>query len=270
MKIYIPLLLSASSFLTTAMGRVITVTNNCPYTIWPAVGICFGMVYFQELTTIQLYTASDTAPDHPTGWVAPPSSFVSITVPGNWGIGHIWGRRDCNFNTANPGPDSCLDGGCPGGLLCTGQGQSPVTVAEFTLSSDPNVPDYYDISLIDGFNIPMRIDNNGDCGVPQCSVDLGANCPTPLQEPYKPAGFSTGCNSACKAGLAADPNNDPNCCTGKYASAATCPTSSVQYYSYFKNNCQDTYVYLFDGSNGSPLFSCPSTNEADYGVTFCP
>ncbi|KAF8265819.1 Osmotin thaumatin-like protein [Lactarius quietus] len=260
MKIYIPLLLSASSFLTTAMGRVIIVNNNCPYTIWSVSTFTPEWRHFYR----QLFQAC-------CRWVAPPSSFVSITVPGNWGIGHIWGRRDCNFNTANPGPDSCIDGGCPGGLNCTGQGRSPVTVAEFTLSSYPDIPDYYDISLINGFNIPMRIDNNGDCGVPQCSVDLGANCPTPLQEHNKPSGFSTGCNSACNAGLAADPNNDPNCCTGKYASAATCPTSSVQYYSYFKSNCQDTFVYLFDKQpNDSPLFSCPSTNEADYAITFCP
>ncbi|KAF8265823.1 thaumatin, partial [Lactarius quietus] len=197
----------------------------------------------------------------------------SFNVPDNWSIGHIWGRRDCNFNTANPGPDACLDGGCPGGLLCTGQVNQfklTLTVAEFTLSTDPNVPDYYDISLIAGFNLPMRIDNDAYCGVPQCSVDLGTNCPIPLQEPYKPAGFPTGCNSACKAGLAADPNNDPNCCSGKYDSAATCPPSGVQYYSYFKSNCPDTYAYVFDGSSGTSAFSCPSHFQAAYYITFCP
>ena len=26
-------------------------------------------------------------------------------------------RRDCDFST-NPGPNSCIDGGCNGGLLC--------------------------------------------------------------------------------------------------------------------------------------------------------
>ncbi|KAF8256490.1 hypothetical protein EI94DRAFT_1863583, partial [Lactarius quietus] len=26
---------------------------------------------------------------------------------------------------------------------------------------------------------------------PECSVDLGANCPTQLQEPYDPTGFPT-------------------------------------------------------------------------------
>jgi hypothetical protein len=29
----------------------------------------------------------------------------------------LQGRRNCNFAT-NPGPNSCLDGGCNGGLAC--------------------------------------------------------------------------------------------------------------------------------------------------------
>ncbi|KAJ6588586.1 hypothetical protein B0H19DRAFT_1100189 [Mycena capillaripes] len=29
----------------------------------------------------------------------------------------MWARRNCNFAT-NPGANSCLDGGCNGGLLC--------------------------------------------------------------------------------------------------------------------------------------------------------
>ncbi|KAF8263503.1 thaumatin [Lactarius quietus] len=233
------------------MGRTLSVYNNCSYTIWPA-----------------LHTDSDTAPNYPTGWAAPPSTSVEITLPDDWS-GHVWGRRDCDFTT-NPGPDSCLDGGCPGGLLCTGPGQSPVTVAEFKLSSDDNAFDYYDISLINGFNIPMIIDNDnrGECGFPRCSVDLGADCPTPLKEAFDPTGFPGGCKSACAAGLAPDPNNDPNCCTGIYDSAQSCPSSGVQYYSYFKSHCPDTLVYAFDGSDGV-RYSCDSGSETEYEVRFC-
>lgn len=59
---------------------------------------------------------------------------------------HFKGRRDCDFST-NPGPNSCLDGGCNGGLLCdahTGTGVPPATVAEFTLSNVAGIPDNYD------------------------------------------------------------------------------------------------------------------------------
>ena len=32
------------------------------------------------------------------------------------------------------------------------------------------------VSLVDGYNLPMRIDNNKGCGIPSCPVDLGPNC----------------------------------------------------------------------------------------------
>ncbi|KAF8272434.1 thaumatin [Lactarius quietus] len=223
MKVYIPLLLSVSAFLTTTMARTISVANNCPYTI------C---------------------------WVAEPTSNVSFHVHDDW-VGQIWGRRDCNFTT-NPGSDSCLDGGCPGGLLCTGLvGQFKVTHYLVIASSHPSgtISSYY-------------------CRRPECSVDLGVKCPTPLQEPFDPPGFHSGCNSACGAGLAPDPDNDPNCCTGEYDSPEICLPSGVQYYSYFKSNCPDTYVYNFDTVNkkagSSPEFACLSESKADYTVTFCP
>ena len=32
------------------------------------------------------------------------------------------------------------------------------------------------VSLVDGYNLPVRIDNNKGCGVADCPVDLGPNC----------------------------------------------------------------------------------------------
>jgi hypothetical protein len=63
-------------------------------------------------------------------------------------------------------------------------------VAEWTLQGDGN-RDFYDgkfssrlraslklqlVSLVDGYNLPMRIDNNVGCPVAACPVDLGPNC----------------------------------------------------------------------------------------------
>jgi hypothetical protein len=237
------------------MARTFTVVNSCPFTIWPAI--------FTD-------SAGTPTPNQPTGWVAAPDSSVTFTVPDNWQGGRIWGRRDCDFTT-NPGPTSCLDGGCNGGLICTDANFiPPVTLAEFTLSNDPTVDDFYDISLVQGYNFPMRIDNDQGCGVPQCPVDLGPDCPAPLQGPYDSTGFPVGCKSACVADLSADNNNSPNCCSGSFNTPATCPSSGVQYYDYFKSNCPDTYAYPFDESSGTALFSCPSTSNADYVITFCP
>ncbi|KAI9461240.1 hypothetical protein BJY52DRAFT_1415520 [Lactarius psammicola] len=170
------------------MGHTFTVYNACPFTI------C---------------------------WTAAASSSVSFSVPDNWSTGRIWiptptsvtvgwlptalylkGRRDCDFST-NPGPNSCLGGGCDGGLLCDAplsqltiqwpaysswqvnmlRAVSPPTVADFTSSTDPGVPDYYGVSLVNGYDLPMLIDNNAGCGVPLGGVDLGPNCPVPLQGP---------------------------------------------------------------------------------------
>ncbi|KAH9051406.1 Osmotin thaumatin-like protein [Lactarius deliciosus] len=237
----IPLLTSASSLFTAAMGRTFTVYNACPFTIWPAL--------FTDLNV------GSATPNQATGWTAPAFTAVSFSVPDNWKAGRIWllGRRNCDFST-NPGPNSCLDGGC-----------SPATVAEFTLSTDPNsfLISVFAVSLVDGYNLPMRINNNKGCGIPLCGVDLGPNCqPRTTQRTIRLDRFPVGCKSACVAGLAPDPNNSPNCCTGSHNTAATCPPSG--------NQIAQIYVYAYDESSGDALFSCPSSNRADYTITFCP
>jgi len=35
---------------------------------------------------------------------------------------------------------------------------------------------YFLVSLVDGFNLPMRIDNSVGCPIADCPVDLGPNC----------------------------------------------------------------------------------------------
>ena len=56
------------------------------------------------------------------------------------------------------------------------------------------------------------------------------------------------------------------------SAAATCPPSGVDYYSYFKDRCPDSYVYAYDESSGTALFTCPIANGVgpDYTITFCP
>ena len=121
-----------------------------------------------------------------------------------------------------------------------------------------------------------------------CRSTLLSTGPAQLKGPFDSTGFPVGCKSACEAGLAPDPNNDPNCCTGRYDTAATCPSSGVQYYSYFsefssasltyvikfdgisESTCPDTYVYAYDESSGTALFSCAASKQADYTITFCP
>ncbi|KAH8114442.1 thaumatin-like protein [Phellopilus nigrolimitatus] len=253
-------LLFSTVFIAMAAGasaRTFTVTNKCPFTIW--------YVIFTDLNV------ASNVPNHPTGWEAPAGHSVSFSVPDNWKAGRIWGRRNCNFST-NPGPLSCATGGCNGGLLCdsrSGTGVPPVSVAEWTLEGDGN-KDFYDVSLVDGYDLPMRITNNVGCGVAECAVDLAPNCPNALKGPFDSHGSTLGCKSACTANLDGNPQNSANCCTGSHNTAATCKPEGVAYYSYFKDNCPNAYAYAYDEASGNALFTCPSSKKADYTLTFCP
>ncbi|KAF5325498.1 hypothetical protein D9619_009727 [Psilocybe cf. subviscida] len=176
-------------------------------------------------------------PSYTTGWEAKAYTKVTFYVPDNWKSGRIWGRRNCDFSK-NPGPNSCLTGGCNGGL-----GVPPATVAEWTLGGDSSTGvDWYDVSLVDGYNLPMRISNNKGCPVVDCPVDLGPNCPSPLKGPFDSTGFPVGCKSACFANL--DGNQE--------------------------SNCPNSYAYAYDEASGTALRTCASSLKADYTLTFCP
>jgi hypothetical protein len=243
---------------SVASARTFTVYNACPFTIWPAM--------FTDLHV------GSARPNYQTGWEAKAYTAVSFSVPDNWTAGRIWGRRNCG-DFSKPAPDQqCLTGGCNGGLKCdpnTGTGVPPATVAEFTLSGGGG-QDWYDVSLVDGYNLPMRIDNNKGCPVPKCGVDLGPDCPAPLKGPFDSSGFPVGCKSACFANLDGNQQNSGNCCSGSHNTPQTCPRSGVQYYDYFKSRCKDAYAYAYDESSDSALWTCPSSKKADYTITFCP
>ncbi|KAF8065242.1 thaumatin [Lyophyllum atratum] len=242
---------------SSATARTFIVYNSCSYTIWPAI--------FTDPNR------GSVVPAFTTGWAARPFSSVSFSVPDNWKAGRIWGRTGCNF-TNNSGPNSCLTGGCNGGLVCdptTGTGVPPATLAEFNLGS--SLVDNYAVSVVDGTNIPMRISNSVGCPVAECPVDLNVNCPASLRGPLDSTGKASGCKSACFANIDGTPSNSANCCTGTHNSQGTCPSSGVAFYPYFKGNCPRTYAYAFDEPSGTAQFACSfGNNKADYFITFCP
>ncbi|THV00360.1 Osmotin, thaumatin-like protein [Dendrothele bispora CBS 962.96] len=232
--------------------RTWTVKNNCAYTIWPG-----------------MYTDPNVGknkPNHTTGWEAPPGSSVSFGVPDDWKAGRIWGRTKCDFSK-NSGADACETGGCNGGLECAtdgGTGVPPASLAEWTLQGDGN-QDWYDVSVVDGANIPLEITNNAGCKAPSCKADLDKDCPAELKG--KKGG---GCLSACAANLDGNPGDSPNCCSGSHNKPETCPPSGVQHYDFFKKGCPDAYVYAYDESSKAALWTCDSSKHADYTLTFCP
>ncbi|KAG8913746.1 hypothetical protein FRC02_005327 [Tulasnella sp. 418] len=246
--------LMSAAFLSTVAGRTFTVTNQCSYTVWPAV--------FTDLNV------GSAVPDIETGWEAFPYTSRTFTVPDNWKAGRIWGRQGCDFSS-NPGPNSCSTGGCNGGLLCdprTGTGVPPVSLAEFTLSAAGGL-DFYDVSLVDGSNIPMRITTSASCPVAECIADLNIDCPAALRK-IDGNGRTVGCKSDCL--VDPNPQDSASCCSGSHKKPETCPISGVPNYNFFKTGCPRSYVYAYDESSGTALFTCDQSLQTDYTITFCP
>ncbi|PUZ68004.1 hypothetical protein GQ55_3G479800 [Panicum hallii var. hallii] len=139
------LLLLLAAFTAGAGAATFTIKNNCGYTVWPAATPVGG------------------------GRQLNPGQTWTLQVPAGTQSGRIWGRTGCSFNGAGRG--RCATGDCAGALSCTLSGQPPLTLAEFTIGGG-GANDYYDISVIDGYNLPMDFScSNGKnlhCGTPRC------------------------------------------------------------------------------------------------------
>ncbi|MBN1413274.1 MAG: hypothetical protein JW969_20705 [Spirochaetales bacterium] len=135
----------------------------------------------------------------------------------------------------------------------TGANSPPCnTLAEFTLNGAGGL-DYYDVSLVDGFNVAVQIVPSGgsgngtkySCGIAGCTTtSLVANCPSELKS-------QNACCSACM--IFGSPQY---CCTGSYNTPATCPPTS--YSNYFKTNCPDAYSYAYDDTTSTYTCTGPS------------
>lgn len=77
-------------------------------------------------------------------------------------MGRIWSRTNCNFD--GNGRGKCQTRDCNGRLKCQGFGSPPNTLAEFALNQ-PNNLDFFDISLVDGFNFLWNSAQSTECVV---------------------------------------------------------------------------------------------------------
>ncbi|RWV77212.1 hypothetical protein GW17_00061994 [Ensete ventricosum] len=128
--------------------------------------------------------------------------------------------------------------------------------------------DYYDVSLVDGYNLAMLVvpqggSGGGGCGSAGCVADLNGVCPSDLRVVLRAGtGASESESVACKS--ACDAFGSPQyCCSGAYSNPNTCKPSS--YSQFFKNACPKAYSYAFD--DATSIFTCSS---AGYRITFCP
>lgn len=209
--LFLPILSNAATF---------DIVNQCSYTVWAAAVPGGG----QQLNSGQTWTIN----------VSPGTTRA-----------RIWARTGCSFDGSGHG--HCNTGDCGGLLACQAYGTPPNTLAEYSLKQYMN-QDFYDISLVDGFNVPMDFKaTSGNCHDIRCSADVVGQCPAQLRT-------NGGCNNPCTVF-----KTNEYCCN----SGSCGPTN---YSKYFKGLCPDAYSYPKD--DATSLFTCPS--GANYKVTFCP
>ncbi|RMZ74905.1 hypothetical protein DV737_g5620, partial [Chaetothyriales sp. CBS 132003] len=113
-----------------------------------------------EVIYAGILTQSGTGPGT-GGFKLDPNGKNDLAVSADW-VGRVWGRTNCTFfdnagsmNSSNPGGTACATGDCGNLVECQGAG-GPATLAEFTYASPQN-QSFYDISLVDGYNLPIAI-----------------------------------------------------------------------------------------------------------------
>ncbi|XP_010275299.1 PREDICTED: protein P21-like [Nelumbo nucifera] len=218
----LPIFFLLFSGLVFALTQAATflVQNQCPYTVWAAASPGGGRR------------------------LEPGQSWTLNVAAGTAGA-RIWGRTNCNFDGSGRG--WCQTGDCGGLLQCQGYGSPPNTLAEFALNQFMNL-DFFDISLVDGFNIPMDFSpTSGGCRGIKCTADIIGQCPAQLRAPG-------GCNNPCTVY-----KTDEYCCNS--GSCGPTPLSR-----FFKERCPDAYSYPKDDPTST--FTCPG--GTNYRVIFCP
>lgn len=234
-----------------AGARKFTFVNRCTQTVWVGALVNGGGGF--------------ALPEH-GGWELPPGSAHAIGLSDHWG-GRFWGRTECAFDATGKG--ACATGDCGNRKLCDGAGgKPPASLAEFLTSGDGG-KDFYDVSLVDGYNLPIAITPDAgtftkssatdayDCGAPACTGDLNVTCPPELQQ-KDGAGKVVACLSACEKF-----GTDEYCCKGAHSTPSTCPPTS--YSKTFKAACPSAYSYAYDDHTST--FTCKGR---DYTITFCP
>ncbi|XP_066386835.1 thaumatin-like protein 1b [Miscanthus floridulus] len=235
-----------------ARSATFTIANSCGYTVWPG-----------------LLSSAGSAALPSTGFALAPGESRAVAAPAGWS-GRLWGRTLCAADAAT-GRFACATGDCGSGdVQCNGGGAAtPATLAEFTLDGSGGL-DFYDVSLVDGYNLPMVVAptttassttaSTGKCAATGCAAELNAACPAGLRVEAAADGGPVACRSACDAF-----GDAQYCCSGAYGNPNTCRPST--YSQFFKTACPRAYSYAYDDATST--FTC-AAGSTDYTVTFCP
>jgi hypothetical protein len=226
---------------TEVRSASLKIVNNCRRTIWPA---------------LQSNGATGQLPT--TGFALKSGESKNISIIESW-VGRIWGQTHCGRDSSDK--FKCLTGDCGSGALeCGGGGyQPPVTLAEFSINGLAGLY-FYNVSVVDGFNLPMLVVPKGTSGAAACDsigtgclVDLNSACPKQLSVTRGDG----------RDGVVAYSNEKFE---DNFTDPGVAPTHTRSLYlQFFKSACPRAYAEPFEVKIG--LFTCAS---ADYIITFCP
>jgi hypothetical protein len=235
----------SSAATASAPRRHVTFVNEMPQTIWVAAA------------------PNPSTPLAATGWVLRPGHSVTISTPNNLNT-RFWGRTGCVFNRRGVG--RCQTGDCGGLFQCKGWGTIPATLAEVNFDAWDGL-DFYDVSMVDGSNLPMYINVAGGSAAKRVSSDgcVPAGCTKPVVCPkvldVRAGGKVVGCISAC-----ARLGGDQYCCRGPYAPRADCNPAKwpVDYAAVFKR--AEPYAYSYVDDDATSVYVCKG--RCNYRIVF--
>jgi len=151
------------------------------------------------------------------GWKLNQGDSMSLNLPTTLSAARFWARTGCTYDSSNH--LKCETGDCPlpsnyyspsnDGTQCQGIGGiPPYTIIELTLGGGTG-DDFYDLSLVDGYNLPVTVqvqgtqtkslppDSKYNCGYPQCKAFDYSKCPPELV--LRGASGIVACLSICSA-----------------------------------------------------------------------
>jgi hypothetical protein len=207
--------------------------------------------------------ATPGATNGATGWKLAAGRSVSVRVSNSYN-GRIWGRTGCRFGAGGHG--KCQTGDCGGLFKCKGWGQIPATLAEFDMDSYDHL-DVYDVSMVDGSNLPMYINTVGGRTKDKINArgcEQGRGCTTTVKCPkalqVQAGGAVVACVSPC-----ARFGTDRYCCRGRFAKGCTPATTwPIDYARLFKR--AEPYAYSWSGDDPTSVFTC--AGGCSYRIVF--
>jgi hypothetical protein len=254
--------------LTVAPALPLSFTNNCTQDVWIA---------------SQPNAGYGVLPGPGATKLAARGGTLSYTLPSAGWAGRFWPKTGCDASG-----ESCTTGQAIPPCPATGCQPPADTKVEFFFppSSSSSRP-YYDVSLVDGFSIAMRIEpstSDATCVPTSCELDL-SSCPADEIDGvgdlriWNGSGDVVQCFAPCKKWTWPTPLGDGQteqstvgaamCCPNPPASSEQCnagPVAKTKYVELAHAECSSAYSFAFDDKGGS--HDCP--NGTTFAVTLCP